>query len=369
MARVSLKEVALAAGVSVSTASLAVRGKGNLKASTVEKVQALAEKMGYTPDPILSSLGSKRFHAGTALHGTPLAVLRFPISHSGVTLPRADYLKGVLAHSKRMGYLPQAYDHGEIPAIGPFLHTLYHRGVAGIIIIGQAPASFFQQVDLWKRFAIVQCGRYEHSLPIHTVRADVFRAVKLAWDKLALSGCRRIGFALGRHPDLIEDDESRLGAAWVIEHFHAAPRNRVPPFMGDFKDTDSALAWFLKERPDGVIGFHPGQYSEFIRHGIRIPGEANFVVMHANPSSGDQHAISGLTGPDDEICRQSVSLLDTLVRHNERGIPESARHVLIPPRWIDGQTVVPRDVPKETSARRREPGKAGAGRRILRKTV
>ena len=60
-ARTTLADVAAAAGVSVSTASLAFSGAGPIAAATRERVLAAAEMLGYSgPDPLGRSLRSGR---------------------------------------------------------------------------------------------------------------------------------------------------------------------------------------------------------------------------------------------------------------------------------------------------------------------
>jgi DNA-binding LacI/PurR family transcriptional regulator len=59
-ARVGIKDVAKAAGVSITTVSHALSGKGRLPDRTRERVRAIAADLGYTPHPIARSLASGR---------------------------------------------------------------------------------------------------------------------------------------------------------------------------------------------------------------------------------------------------------------------------------------------------------------------
>jgi len=60
MARVRLVDVAREAGVSVSTASEALTGKGRVQAGTRAHVRAVADRLGYVPDPVARSLRTRR---------------------------------------------------------------------------------------------------------------------------------------------------------------------------------------------------------------------------------------------------------------------------------------------------------------------
>jgi DNA-binding LacI/PurR family transcriptional regulator len=60
MGHVRIKDVALAAGVSITTVSHALNGKGRLPAETRERVRATAEALGYRPSSPARNLGGRR---------------------------------------------------------------------------------------------------------------------------------------------------------------------------------------------------------------------------------------------------------------------------------------------------------------------
>ena len=57
---VTLRMLAKAAGVSVGTASQALRGAGSTSRKTSEHIRHLAQVMGYQPDPLMSRAGARR---------------------------------------------------------------------------------------------------------------------------------------------------------------------------------------------------------------------------------------------------------------------------------------------------------------------
>ena len=56
--RVSIRDVAREAGVSVTTVSHALNGKGRLNAETRKRVREVADRLGYRPNPAARSLVS-----------------------------------------------------------------------------------------------------------------------------------------------------------------------------------------------------------------------------------------------------------------------------------------------------------------------
>src|SRR5688572_16258960 len=57
--RVSLHDVARAAGVSLATVDRVLHGRAGVRARTVEHVQAVVERLGYRPDPAAARLARK----------------------------------------------------------------------------------------------------------------------------------------------------------------------------------------------------------------------------------------------------------------------------------------------------------------------
>lgn len=59
-AKVTIKDVAERAGVSRTTVSHALNGKGNLSATTIERVRAVATELGYQPNVVARGLRQAR---------------------------------------------------------------------------------------------------------------------------------------------------------------------------------------------------------------------------------------------------------------------------------------------------------------------
>ena len=61
--KVSLRAIAVKAGVTRMAVSLALRGKTGVSASLRRKIQKLAKRMGYAPDPeVAKFLSHIRYH-------------------------------------------------------------------------------------------------------------------------------------------------------------------------------------------------------------------------------------------------------------------------------------------------------------------
>ncbi len=80
--KVSVADVAAAAGVSPSTVSRALRNHPDIPRTTCERIQALALEMGYRPDPLISALLARRYRKGGAEIGT-IAFLTTHLTRDG----------------------------------------------------------------------------------------------------------------------------------------------------------------------------------------------------------------------------------------------------------------------------------------------
>lgn len=58
--QVTLKQIALEAGVSVMTVSRALRNQPSSASATRQRIQQIAERLGYRPNPLVSALMSYR---------------------------------------------------------------------------------------------------------------------------------------------------------------------------------------------------------------------------------------------------------------------------------------------------------------------
>lgn len=336
MKRVTLSDIAKEAGVSVATVSLALRGRGDISQQRGVDIRALAERMGYRPNPMLAALASKRFSNARSQQGTPITIFDFPVLPGIERTGGRLYHDTLVAEAKRLGYAASVVCMSKAPSSRTLFRQLYARATQGIVITGNLDLQEFGDEFDWNQFAVVQCARYLDDTPFHRVRPNVFQSIKLTFTKLRERGYERIGCAIGRHDILIEDDEDRLGAALSLEMSYLPKKHRLPVFQGGFNDIDAFMKWFLTHSPDVVLGFNTRQHDALQQSGLKIPEDVGFAILHC---AERMPTFSGLVQNCDEIARQSIRLLDQLIRNHESGRPELPMDILIPSTWNEGSTV------------------------------
>lgn len=335
MAKVTLRQVASASGVSVAAASMALRGVGTVSRETRERIRLIAEDMGYRPNPILSSLASKQFHS-PGQHKDALIVY---LTNLGLGRAPANWIgfHPFKAQAEKLGYRGEHIDLGNTHYSGEALTRILHtRGCVGIVI-GPSLRTFGLKELEWNRFAIVAAGIHRYRHPFHRVRGSVFSSTTHAWMELKKRGYKRIGSAPSFHAEVLEDDHLRLGAVLSCHHTTQTPLD-VPPFLGTHDDTEAFKNWFLRYRPDAVLSFGQYQLYHLLDSGVRIPEEVAFVALHAKPDSPEQLNVTGILEITDRYATTAVTLCDRLIRHRELGISAEPIYQELPFEWIEGNT-------------------------------
>lgn len=329
-----MRDVAVAAGVSKSTAQRALVNDVRCSPETKARVLAAAEKLGYRPDPVFAAIGSRRRREGA--HGTPIAYLE--------TVRKGEHVGGLYWETARLraaelGYRLEMVDLSPWQAGRRLWSTLYARGFAGVIV-GSVRAERHPLLLGNDRFPAVCAGRID-ALPYNTVRPAIVSGVRHALRRMRELGYERIGCALMRHDPPAEDDFERHGAALAFQAEELTRAERVPILRAGMQDEAAFREWLEKHRPDAVLGFHLGVHDWMRAAGLRVPRDAGFACLHVNtrlrPEPGREP--SGLDQNYDLVARSAVNLLDQMIRHGEIGTPRRPLTMEVDSDWVDGRTL------------------------------
>lgn len=119
----TIRDVARAAGVSISTVSKALNNAGSLKAETRQRVAAVAKKMGFRPNDLAQAL-----HRGQSW----TVGLISNDSFGRFTLPIMEGLEGCLAEHKIAVFMGNATDDPELER--QHLEQLMGKRVDGLVV-------------------------------------------------------------------------------------------------------------------------------------------------------------------------------------------------------------------------------------------
>ena len=189
MGKVTIKDVARAAGVSTQTVSRVINERSNVAPATRAHVRAVIEELGYAPNIIAKSLSSGRSNT--------LGVIGFGLEYYGST----SVLRGIEQKAHETGYsiLLSLLDDYEMSHVERIVRGLLSRQVEGII--WSIPGTSQTPAGLSRKFAEVEIPvvflNKEQTGDNMVVAMDNRCGGRLATAHLLESGYRRIGIITG----------------------------------------------------------------------------------------------------------------------------------------------------------------------------
>ena len=323
---VRLRDVAAAAGVSVSTASRALSGTDGASPQAVASVVAAARRLGYRPNLMARGLRARATGlAGIVIPGVGNPFLAELVEALESALRDAD-LDMILADSR-----------GEVGDETRRLQTLVDRQVEGLILI---PTDHHSSAPAMRRAGlsvpIVQIDRQVDGFPADYVGVDNALGIRLVLEHLAGQGCRTVAF-------LSDETSSSTGRSRLDAFRLTLPRvpglREGPVLLGSFSlafgrsATRSLIA--SGQLPDAVVCGSDiialGAVREFHTAGIAIPESVKVTGF-------DGILFSELCDPPLTTIRQPVKTIATesvrLLQSRMRGESGAARRSEIAPSLI-----------------------------------
>jgi len=329
MPRISLRDIAEAAGCSVATVSNALRGTGDVAAPTREKVCALAESMGYRPDPLISSLATGRFRQHDAYSTLPLAAV-----HS----ERSDIKEEVLEHARKLGYELQMVKVGRETDWQTLLTEWFHTGMVGVLFNRvTTPVDF--SLREWSHFSVVATGGFLPNYPGSRVTRDFFTEIHQALNRVQAAGYRRILCALGKHEFDTADDAMRESAALHWARRHRRTDVAFEAWLEDIHAREALVEKIDEWRPDVVVGVLTHFHSLLQESRLCKEQPVAFAGLSLAEPPAVALDLSGFIDGNQSVAMAALRLLDDLVRHRERGFTDRPVTLLIRSEWRDGATL------------------------------
>ena len=348
MPKLSLRAIADSCGVSAATVSRALSGHPNVRAAVRERVQAAAERHGYTRNQLVGTIMAHVRAARTQRFQGNLAIVHVPSPEQPRPRPMQQIM--IAAAERRAGEL--GFQLGVFQLDPPRLSAeslgriLRARGVQGVVFLYSRPT----EVTLgfpWEHFASVEIDYGSARLQQHTVAIDHHLTVTDALSHLKALGYCRAGMFIERHKD------ERLMFKWSaafrsFQETHGGIGN-TPMLSADEIKPAEFLAWHRTHRLDLVIG-HVDKAVAWLRAaGVAVPAKTGFFNLNWNERS---RPCAGLDLRPELQGSVAVESLVAQIHRNERGLPADPHTVMLSGRWVDGPTVKSRHpAPRARSAR------------------
>jgi LacI family transcriptional regulator len=302
--RVTIRDVAAQAGVSVATVSKVINGRYGVAAATNARVQEVIEQLGYEASLVAQSLRNHR----TNVIGILVADIE-PFS--------AELLKGAAEAIRGSGFELVVYSAGGLAREHDGWERRYLSRLSGTLIDGAVLVTP-TVVEARYRAPIVAVDPHTGPSDLPTIDSDNLHGGRLATEHLLELGHRRIGLLAGR-PDL---ESARLREAGYRAALADAgiPVDDALVVRGDFNPAvsrDAARSLLtLPDRPTAV--FAANDWSAFALMevaadlGLRVPEDVS-VIGFDNISALAHPALTTVHQPIQEMGRRAVELLVRLI--------------------------------------------------------
>lgn len=336
----TIRDVAARLGVSHTTVSLALRNHASIPLKTRQRVQAVAQKMGYRGNILVSALLTQVRKGRLKNRGEVVAVTTAMQTDDWLRLP--SVASGMAQARERAGQLGLRLEvfsiggHGEHS--GQVMQVLENRGYRALLMPPLPTDLLPLRVD-WSRFAVVTLGYSFSQVEPQRVANAHFNGMVTCYQELRARGCGRIGLVLKR------DDDNRARHYW-LSGFMGAPLihggEALPPLMtGMAMDRADFERWFKRNKPDAIIGMSRDVLLEWLSGmGVAVPADVCYACLDIIDEKA--RPLAGIRQSWGDIFATGVELLAGQLSRNEIGLPAVPKVTLIDGRWSDGASVTQR---------------------------
>jgi LacI family transcriptional regulator len=281
--RLTIRDVAKAAGVSTQTVSRVLNGRPDVSSETRAHVQKVIQDMGYAPNIIARSLSRGRSNS--------LGVIGYGLEYYGST----SVLRGVERKANELGYslLLSLIDRVEPPRVEQIIHELLSHQVAGLIWAVPGNMTTFDWLN--EKFSqvqipLVQLNRSQSSSEL-IAAMDNRLGGRLATQHLLDRGYQRVGIITGP-PHWWEAVEREAGWRAVLTENGSEDPDEFKT-IGDWNAAsgDVGLRTLMAQAPDIDAVFvcndqmALGALQAARRLGLKVPEDLGIVGFDDIPES------------------------------------------------------------------------------------
>ena len=309
---VTLKDVALRAGVSRSAVSRTYTDGASISARTRAKVEAAARELGYTPSFIARSLATKR----TKLIGLVANNFQNPAFLEVFDL----YTRALQARELR----PLLVNLTNETDPAQSLRMLRQYSVDGVIVATSTLPEDFSRAFSAAQVPVVHAfGRFDPRSKAHVVGIDNVACGEMAAETLVARGYSRIAVIGG--PDYASSTQDRVAGftARLSRLGHQAADIRYASHYSYRAGRDAMQALMTRPIPEAVFCGDDlicmGAMDAARSHGLAIPTEIGFLGFNDIDMAGwDAYRLTTIHQPIGEIILASVGLVAELAGDRER---------------------------------------------------
>ena len=332
--RPTIKDIALKAKVSISTVSYSLRNHKRISQRTRNRIQKIAESMGYRRNPHISALMAE-IGRGRKIHTVENLALVWP-QGSRLYCKTEDFCKQiVLGMGKRasaLGYGISQFWLEEDQISGERLSSiLFTRNIRGVVF---SPAFYSSSLSIdmnWNNFACVALGHAQWTPEMHRAMPNHYLAVRECILYLRKMGCRRPAAVFSE--DINARTDLSQEASFLAHHPSRDARNLI--YFATKANLKGIPEWIKKVKADGVLlGRH-----EILDICIQSdPDFFKFCVPVTLDWTCSKQNLPGILFRYDLVAAAAVDLLAAQLQANETGIPAHPHVLMMRGDWLNMQS-------------------------------
>jgi DNA-binding LacI/PurR family transcriptional regulator len=334
-----MSEIARAAGVGKATVSLALRNDPRLRIETRRQIQAIAKKMGYKSNAVVSNLMAQLRASKDPKYQATLGLVNASQDRNFLqTNPTFSAVNSGLKHrAAELGYGLDEFWLRE-PGIDPTRlgQILRARNIHGVIVAAMIEnISLAREFDsVWQDLACVTVGiRPEHPA-FHFACNDQFSTAYRCAKQLARLGYKRPGLVIDPHIEKVIDH--RFSAGFYAGENFAGPKERVPVFEFAKDRLKVFSTWMTKHSPDVLVTTHAELRDWIVKLGLKCPKQIGLAHLDINKGMEDW---SGMNQKNELVGSSAIDLVVGQLHRNETGTPEFPKCVMVESQWVRGKTL------------------------------
>ncbi len=335
--RVTMTSVAEAAGVSIMTVSRALRNNPRLPLKTRQRIQAIAKKLGYRPDPTVSQLMARLRSSRTKDPETLAWLNPRPLRPDWRdAFASEEFFQGASDRAAQLGYKLDVIS-GHEPGLTSrrLTRILQTRSIVGVLI---APLPGIPEtVPLeWNCFAAATYGYTVLEPPLHRACNHHPRIIRRGLSEAIARGYRRPGLMISKTDNLRVDEGWTAG--FLSFQLHLPASDHVPVLLYDQNDMELTARWLDRHAPDVVFAHATDNLKAIRATGRRVPDDIGFIHLDL-----DRHTThcAGMRQNHPVVGAAAVDLVVAQLHRGERGIPKVPKLLLVEGEWVDGPTIRP----------------------------
>lgn len=309
--RVTIRDVAARAGVSVATVSKVINERYGVSAATLAKVRAVIEELGYEASLVAQSLRNHR----TNVIGILVADLE-PFS--------TELLKGAADAIRGSGFELVVYSAGGRTGDPVGWEKRYLSRLSGTLVDGAVLVTPTVSLEAVPGTPVVAVDPHTGPSHLPTIDSDNLRGAQLATEHLLDLGHRRIAFLSGR-PDL---ESASLRKAGYLRALEAAgvPADENLIRIGAYDpEISAASAHDLLTGPDRPTAVFAANDISAIATvgaarelGLSVPDDLSVVGFDNVPESAlCRPPLTTVDQPIREMGHRAISMLIALINGDE----------------------------------------------------